>query len=135
MPTLAEIGGTPDFDTNLFQSGKLAMWHNGIWQFNGLNESGVDYDVVVEPGMEQKANAVFMNGVVASADTDHPEAAAKWIEFFTSSPTTVDTRLASIVGTARGQRRGGIRQLPRGHTAGEPPGRARRARRHRACRR
>jgi multiple sugar transport system substrate-binding protein len=95
MPTLADIGGTPDFDTNLFQSGNLAMWHNGIWQFNGLNESGVDYDIVVEPGNEQKANAVFMNGVVASADTEHPEAAAKWIEFFTSSPITVDTRLAS----------------------------------------
>ncbi|BAN03480.1 ABC transporter substrate-binding protein [Ilumatobacter coccineus] len=95
MPTLADIGGTPDFDTNLFQSGKLAMWHNGIWQFNGLNESGVDYDVVVEPGMAQKANAVFMNGVVASSGTDHPEAAAKWIEFLTSSQTTVDTRLAS----------------------------------------
>jgi multiple sugar transport system substrate-binding protein len=95
MPTLAEIGGTPDFDTNLFQSGRLAMWHNGIWQFNGLNESGVDYDIAVEPGMEQQANAVFMNGVVASADTEHAEAAAKWIEFFTSSPTTVETRLAS----------------------------------------
>ena len=50
MPTLADIGGTPDFDTALFTSGKLAMWHNGIWQFTGLNESGVDYDVVVEPG-------------------------------------------------------------------------------------
>ena len=95
MPTLADIGGTPDFDTNLFQSGKLAMWHNGIWQFNGLNESGVAYDIEVEPGMAQQANAVFMNGVVASADTEHAEAAAKWIEFFTSSPTTVDTRLAS----------------------------------------
>ena len=95
MPTLAEIGGTPDFDTNLFTSGKLAMWHNGIWQFNGLNDAGVDYDIAVEPGMEQTANAVFMNGVVASADTEHPEAAAKWIEFFTSSPTTVETRLAS----------------------------------------
>ena len=95
MPTLAEIGGTPNFDTNLFQSGKLAMWHNGIWQFNGLNESGVDYDIAVEPGMVQKANAVFMNGVVASADTEHAEAAAQWIEFFTSSPTTVETRLAS----------------------------------------
>ena len=95
MPTLAEAGGTPGFDTNLFTSGKLAMWHNGIWQFSGLNESGVDYDVSVEPGMAQTANAVFMNGVVASADTDHPEAAAKWIEFFTSSPTTVETRLAS----------------------------------------
>jgi multiple sugar transport system substrate-binding protein len=95
MPTLADIGGTPDFDTSLFQSNKLAMWHNGIWQFNGLNDAGVDYDIVVEPGNVQKANAVFMNGVVASADTDHPEAAAKWIEFLTSSQTTVDTRLAS----------------------------------------
>lgn len=95
MPTLAEAGGTPNYDTNLFTSGKLAMWHNGIWQFNGLNESGIDYDITVEPGMVQTANAVFMNGVVASADTDHPEAAAKWIEFFTSSPTTVETRLAS----------------------------------------
>ena len=52
MPTLADIGGTPDFDTALFTSGKLAMWHNGIWQFTGLNESGVDYDIVVEPGMD-----------------------------------------------------------------------------------
>jgi multiple sugar transport system substrate-binding protein len=95
MPTLADIGGTPDFDTALFTSGKLAMWHNGIWQFTGLNESGVDYDVVVEPGMEQKSNAVFMNGVVASEGTDHPDEAAAWIAFVTGSPTTVDTRLAS----------------------------------------
>ena len=95
MPTLADIGGTPDFDTNLFQSGKLAMWHNGIWQFNGLNESGVDYDIVVEPGQVQKANAVFMTGAVASAGTEHPEAAAAWIAFLTGSPTTVDVRLAS----------------------------------------
>ena len=95
MPTLADIGGTPNFDTSLFQSDKLAMWHNGIWQFNPLNDSGVDYDIVVEPGDVTKANAVFMNGVVASADTDHADAAAKWIEFLTASQTTVDTRLAS----------------------------------------
>ena len=95
MPTLADIGGTPDFDTALFTSGKLAMWHNGIWQFAGLNESGVDYDIVVEPGDAQQANAVFMNGAVASAGTDHPDEAALWIAFLTGSPTTVDTRLAS----------------------------------------
>jgi multiple sugar transport system substrate-binding protein len=95
MPTLAEIGGTPDFDTALFTSGKLAMWHNGIWQFAGLNESGVDYDIVVEPGDVQQANAVFMNGAVASAGTDHPDEAAQWIAFLTGSPTTVETRLAS----------------------------------------
>jgi multiple sugar transport system substrate-binding protein len=95
MPTLAEIGGTPDFDTSLFTSGKLAMWHNGIWQFAGLNESGVDYDIVVEPGNVEQANAVFMNGAVVSAGTDHPDEAARWIAFLTGSPTTVETRLAS----------------------------------------
>jgi multiple sugar transport system substrate-binding protein len=95
MPTLADIGGTPDFDTGLFTSGKLAMWHNGIWQFTGLNESGVDYDIVVEPGDVQQANAVFMNGAVASAGTDHPDEAAQWIAFLTGSPETVETRLAS----------------------------------------
>jgi multiple sugar transport system substrate-binding protein len=95
MPTLAEIGGTPDFDTSLFTSGKLAMWHNGIWQFAGLNESGVDYDIVVEPGNVAQANAVFMNGAVVSAGTDHPDEAARWIAFLTGSPTTVETRLAS----------------------------------------
>ena len=39
MPTEAEIGGTADFDTNLFKAGKLAMWHNGIWQFAGLKDA------------------------------------------------------------------------------------------------
>jgi multiple sugar transport system substrate-binding protein len=95
MPTLAEIGGTPDFDTALFTSGKLAMWHNGIWQFSALNESGVDYDIVVEPGDVEDASAVFMNGAVISADTEHPEAAARWIAFLTASPTTVEQRIAS----------------------------------------
>ena len=95
MPTLAEIGGTPDFDTALFKSGKLAMWHNGIWQFTGLNDTDVDYDIVVEPGDATKANAVFMNAAVASTSTDHPAEAAQWIAFLTGSPTTVETRLAS----------------------------------------
>ena len=95
MPTLTDIAGTPDFDTSLFKSGKLAMWHNGIWQFSGLKDSGVDFDVVVEPGNKTKANAVFMNAAVASADTAHPAEAAKWIAFLTGSPKTVETRLAS----------------------------------------
>lgn len=95
MPTLADIGGTPDFDTALFTSGKLAMWHNGIWQFTGLNESGVNYDIVVEPGSVADANAVFMNGAVASEGTDHPAEAAAWISFLAGSEITVETRLAS----------------------------------------
>ena len=58
------------------QAGKLAMWHTGIWQFTGLNERAVDWDIVVEPGNTQKASAVFTNGVVASAGTEHPDEAA-----------------------------------------------------------
>jgi multiple sugar transport system substrate-binding protein len=95
MPTLADIGGTPDFDTSLFRSGKLAMWWNGIWQFSGLADSGIDFDVSVEPGSVQSANAVFMNGAVVSAGSDHPDEAAAWIAFLTGSETTVETRLAS----------------------------------------
>ena len=95
MPSLADIAGTPDYDTSLFKSGKLAMWHNGIWQFAGLKDAGVDFDVAVEPGNTAKANAVFMNAAVASAKTAHPKEAAAWIAFLTGSPKTVDTRLAS----------------------------------------
>ena len=95
MPTVADIGGTPDYDTNLFKSGKLAMWHNGIWQFAGLKDAGVDYDVVVEPGAEKKANAVFMNAAVVSAKSPNQEAAARWVAFLTGAKETVETRLAS----------------------------------------
>ncbi|WP_372594637.1 sugar ABC transporter substrate-binding protein [Actinotalea sp.] len=96
MPTEADGAGTPDFDTNLFKDGKLAMWVNGIWQFNGLSEvEGLDWDIAVEPGNTQKASAMFTNGVVVSASSDKQEAAQAWIEYLTSSDTMVDTRLAA----------------------------------------
>jgi multiple sugar transport system substrate-binding protein len=95
MPTEEDGVGTPDFDTNLFRAGKLAMWHNGIWQFDGLADVPFEWDVVVEPGDAQKASAVFQNGAAASATTEHPEAAWKWLRFLTISDVTVDTRLTS----------------------------------------
>jgi multiple sugar transport system substrate-binding protein len=96
MPTVAEIGGVADFDTALFKSGKLAMWHNGIWQLGGLNETaGLDYDIVVEPGNVRKNNAVFMNATAVSASTSKPAAAWKWARYLASSEQTVQTRLAS----------------------------------------
>ncbi|MHB1064034.1 MAG: ABC transporter substrate-binding protein [Georgenia sp.] len=96
MPTEADGAGTPDYDTNLFKTGKLAMWVNGIWQFSGLSEvSGLGWDVAVEPGNTQKASAMFTNGVVVSAKSDKKEAAQKWITFLTSSDAMVTTRLAA----------------------------------------
>lgn len=96
MPTAADGVGTPDYDTKLFTSGKLAMWHNGIWQFAGLKDKAkFNWDIVVEPGDTTKASAAFQNAVVASATTQHPAEAAKWLHFLASSDTTVDTRLST----------------------------------------
>ncbi|MEO3858773.1 sugar ABC transporter substrate-binding protein [Acrocarpospora sp. B8E8] len=93
MPTEAEIGGTADYDTNLFKSGKLAMWHNGIWQFAGMADAPFEWDVVVEPGDQTKASAVFHNAIAASATTKHPAEAWAWSRFLTSSQTAATTRI------------------------------------------
>jgi multiple sugar transport system substrate-binding protein len=95
MPTEADGSGTPDFDTNLFKDGKLAMWHSGIWMFSGLAKVPFDWDVVVEPGNTQKASAMFANGVVVNGASKKQEAAQKWISYLTSSKAAVDTRLTS----------------------------------------
>jgi multiple sugar transport system substrate-binding protein len=96
QPTTAEIGGTADYDTALFKSGKLAMWHNGIWQIAGLaSTEGLDFDIVTEAGNTTKANAVFMNATAVSAQTSKATAAWKWVRFLGASEQTVETRLAS----------------------------------------
>ncbi|RSN09289.1 sugar ABC transporter substrate-binding protein [Nonomuraea sp. WAC 01424] len=95
MPTEAEIGGTADYDTNLFKSGKLAMWHNGIWQFAGLKDVPFEWDVVVEPGDSAKASAVFHNAVAASSATKHGKEAWAWARFLSASGTAATTRIQS----------------------------------------
>lgn len=93
MPSAADGAGTPDFDTNLFKDGKLAMWHTGIWMIGLVGDLPFEWDIAVEPGDTQKASATFSNAVVVSADAEQQEAAQKWAEFLTSSKTMVDVRL------------------------------------------
>ncbi len=95
MPTEADGAGTPDFDTNLFKSGKLAMWHTGIWMFSALKDVPFGWDVVVEPGDSTKASAMFTNAAVVSAQSKNAAAAQKWVQFLTGSSAAADTRLAS----------------------------------------
>ena len=93
MPTAADGAGTPDFDTNLFKDGKLAMWHTGIWMISLVGDLPFEWDIAVEPGDVQQASATFSNAVVVSESSEHKEAAQKWAEFLTSSKTMVDVRL------------------------------------------
>ncbi|GAB3826128.1 ABC transporter substrate-binding protein [Kribbella italica] len=95
MPTEADGAGTPDFDSKLFKSGKLAMWHTGIWMFSAMADAPFDWDVVVEPGNTKKASAMFVNGLVVSAASKNAAAAQKWVTFLASSDETTKTRLAS----------------------------------------
>ena len=95
MPTEAQGAGTPDFDTNLFKKGKLAMWHTGIWMFSALADVPFDWDIVVEPGNTQKASAMFANGVAVNAASKNQEAAQKWITYLTGSTTAAQTRVAA----------------------------------------
>lgn len=95
MPSLKAIGDTPDFDTNLFTSGKLAMWINGNWQFDALKKVPFGWDVVVEPGDKRKASAVFENAVAISKASSHQDADFKWLDFLTTSQQSIDSRVNS----------------------------------------
>lgn len=95
MPTIEQGQGTPDFDTNLFKDGKLAMLHTGIWVFGAVADVPFAWDIAVEPGNTRQASAVFSNAVGVSAASKNIEAASKWAEFLTSSDVMVDARLDS----------------------------------------
>lgn len=84
-----------DQDSALFKSGKLAMWHTGIWLFPALKDVPFNWDVSVEPGNVTKAHQFFANAIVASATTAHPAEAWAWLRFLTSSDAAISTRLAA----------------------------------------
>ncbi|MBN9194524.1 MAG: sugar ABC transporter substrate-binding protein, partial [Microbacterium sp.] len=93
MPTAADGAGTPDFDTNLFKAGKLAMWHTGIWMIGLVGDLPFNWDIAVEPGDTQKASATFSNAAVVSANSKNKAAAQKWAEYLSSSQEMVQVRL------------------------------------------
>ena len=134
MPTTAELGGQDD--TALFKSGKLAMWHNGIWQFTGLKDAPFAWDVQVEPGNVAKAHHFFANAVVASAATRRIRPRrSQWLSFLTGSPEAVKTRLDASWELPAVADQSLFAELPVADAAGQPGGRVRRARRTSWCRR
>jgi multiple sugar transport system substrate-binding protein len=92
-PTDAEMAGVSDGD--MFKQGKLAMLRTGIWMFDSFKDAPFAWDIALEPGSTQKAHHFFSNGVAISAATAHPEEAAAWAQFFTSSPEAAAIRVAA----------------------------------------
>jgi multiple sugar transport system substrate-binding protein len=93
MPSDADMGGVSDGD--MFTAGQIAMDVTGIWMFAAFEGAGFEWDIQVEPGLENQATHFFANAVSVFAATKHPEAAWEWAKFFTSSPDMAEIRVAS----------------------------------------
>lgn len=93
MPTAAELSGVSD--SELFLNGDVGMLVTGIWMFGAFAEADFNWDVQIEPAINQNAHHFFANGVAVSATTDNTEASAAWAEFLTASETAAQVRVAS----------------------------------------
>jgi len=91
MPTAADLSGVSD--SELFLSGNLGMLVTGIWMFGAFEEATFNWDIQIEPAINQHAHHFFANGVAVSATTDAPEAAAAWAEYLTASETAATVRV------------------------------------------
>jgi multiple sugar transport system substrate-binding protein len=95
MPTTEQMGGLDD--GTMFKLGKLAMWHNGIWQFSAMASTPFHWNVVVEPAAPggHKANHFFANTLAINAKTSHAKEAWLWLKFLSASHASVNARVKS----------------------------------------
>lgn len=92
QPNEVQMGGMGDWD--LFMSGRLGMIPTGIWAFSSFADGcDFEWDVVVEPGADQKATAFFSNACVINAESENKEAAATWITWLCSSDAAAQLRI------------------------------------------
>ncbi|MBB6673513.1 ABC transporter substrate-binding protein [Cohnella nanjingensis] len=83
----------PDADLNAFKSGQIAMLRAGIWNFGSFKDLPFKWDIALEPGNKTKAHHFFADGLVASKNSKHAEAAWKFIKFMSSDPAAVGKRI------------------------------------------
>lgn len=92
MPTMEDMAGRGDWD--LFCEGKLGMLITGIWAFGNFTDNAdFDWDVVVEPGYQDKSTFFFANVNCVSPSSKNKEAAAKFVDAMGSDPDIVKLRL------------------------------------------
>jgi multiple sugar transport system substrate-binding protein len=91
-PNLDQLGGMGDWD--LFKSGRLGMIVTGIWAFGDFTENcDFNWDVAVEPGINEKATHFFSDAIVVSEDSAQKEAATKFAAFISGSTESAKIRL------------------------------------------
>ncbi|MFJ2957479.1 ABC transporter substrate-binding protein [Streptomyces sp. NPDC087270] len=96
MPTQAQMGGSTDYDTRLFEEGKLGIWHSGSWFFPNLAAvHGLSWDVVQEPAASTAtpAESVFQNSLAMSSQSKNADAAWQWMRYLTTSQEVAKLRI------------------------------------------
>jgi multiple sugar transport system substrate-binding protein len=91
IPSQADLSGISD--SELFANGQLGMWVTGTWMFSALGSADFNWDVQIEPRINQHASHFFSNAVAVSATTDVADAATKLALFLTSSETAATVRI------------------------------------------
>jgi multiple sugar transport system substrate-binding protein len=91
MPSDADMGGISDGD--MFVNGQIAMDVTGIWMFAAFEGAEHEWDIQVEPGMQEQATHFFANALSVFAATEHSEEAWQWARFFSSSPEVAAMRV------------------------------------------
>ncbi|WP_019537296.1 ABC transporter substrate-binding protein [Paenibacillus ginsengihumi] len=84
----------PDADVNAFKAGKIAMFRTGIWNMARFADAGFNWDIALEPGNVQKAHHFFADGLAVSKNSEHAEAAWKFLKFMSADPYVVEQRIA-----------------------------------------
>lgn len=84
-PTVAQMTDTSP--SQLFGSGKLAMFYGGSWNAGTLAKSPVAKDIDVAPLPQGRSNTVAFTSAVnaIAASSKHQEAAWKWMQFLASA--------------------------------------------------
>ncbi|MCH4891333.1 sugar ABC transporter substrate-binding protein [Acidaminobacter sp. JC074] len=91
-PNADQMGGMGDWD--LFKSGRLGMIVTGIWAFPDFTENcDFNWDIVVEPGIDEKATHFFSDAIVVSEKSSKKEAAVKFASFISGSSEAAKIRL------------------------------------------
>jgi multiple sugar transport system substrate-binding protein len=94
MPNREEQADRTEED--LFVSGKLGMWLNGVWAFSAIQKRAPEtmkWGVEVEPGNIAKATHFFANVAGVSPSAKYPEAAFALLNFLASDAAVIDLRL------------------------------------------
>jgi len=61
--------------------------------FGYFKDAPFEWDIAVEPGNTEKAHHFFANGLAVSKNTEHQEAAWKWISFMSASKEAAKIRV------------------------------------------